>query len=118
MKRPGPVPRCFHHHRVSLIQPQTLTAYLLQDGVQQRHVGLLRLDGVREEAVGLVGDERVDGHLLHAHDDRCLADVLLDLGSGVAVGLAGMTSSVSCELPSVSTIHNNVTVVATPAYMC
>ena len=51
---------------------------LLEQGVQQGHVGLLGLDGVGEEGVGLVGLQQVDGDGLHPQDEGRLRDVLLD----------------------------------------
>ena len=65
---------------------------LLQHGVQQVHVVGLRLDGVGEETEGLVGDERVNGNLLHPEDTGCFSDVLLYLGSNIGVGGHGVGS--------------------------
>lgn len=67
------------------------TDLLVQNGVEQRHVRILRLDGVREEAVGLLRYQRLDGHLLDAEDDRRLADVLLNDGAGVQIHLRAHT---------------------------
>ena len=62
-------------------------AYFLQHGVEQRHVGLLGLDGVAEEGVGLVGQERVNGHLLDSENERRFAQILLDHGASLNVFL-------------------------------
>ena len=50
---------------------------LLKAGVEELHVVLLRLDGVREEAEGLVALQAVDRDLLHAKHHRRLGYVLL-----------------------------------------
>jgi hypothetical protein len=59
------------------------TDVLLQNGVEQWHVGLLRLDRVREHAIGLTRDQAVDGHLLDTENDGRFADVLLDDGARI-----------------------------------
>mmetsp|Transcript_26945 Transcript_26945/g.86628 ORF Transcript_26945/g.86628 Transcript_26945/m.86628 type:complete len:230 (+) Transcript_26945:3805-4494(+) len=56
------------------------THVLLQHGVQERHVVRLRLDDVREEAVGAVGNEVLRRHLLDAQNDTGGREVLLHLG--------------------------------------
>ena len=53
------------------------TDVLLQQRVQQVHILLLGLDGVGEEAEGLVPLQAVDGHLFDAENDRRFRDVLL-----------------------------------------
>ena len=60
---------------------------LLEACVEQVHVVRLRLDGVGEEAEGLVALQGVDGNLLHAEDHACLGNVLLNHGSHLLVGL-------------------------------
>lgn len=72
-------------------QPDVLVEY----GVEHGHVGLLGLDGVREEAVGLVGYELVDRHLLHSEYHRGAADVLLHQGTGVQVGLGRIGTTIA-----------------------
>ena len=52
------------------------------------------LDGVREEAEGLVAHEAVDGDLLDAEDDGRVRQVFLDDGSGVCVRLHRVRASV------------------------
>jgi len=68
---------------------------LLEDGVEQRHVGVLRLDRVREERVGLVRLEQVNGNRLNAENDRRLADVFLDDGTHPLILLQTQTTSSS-----------------------
>lgn len=71
------------------------TYVLFQDRVQEGHITLLCLDGVREEAVRLVGDQLVHRYLLDAEDDRGRADVLLKQGACRLVRLGGIRSSVA-----------------------
>ena len=66
----------------------------LEAGVQQRHVGLLRLDRVREEAVGAVRQQRVHRHLLHAKHHRRITDVLLYHRACRRVRLHGVRATV------------------------
>lgn len=60
---------------------------LLQHSVQQGHIGLLRFDRVREEAVRFAGNKCVDRHLFNAKDNACIADIFANHGSSIQVGL-------------------------------
>lgn len=62
-------------------------SHLLQQVVQEPHVGLLSLDGVGEESVGLPGNDLLLRRPLHADDQRGLGDVFLDDGAGPLVVL-------------------------------
>ncbi len=61
--------------------------HLLQDGVEQSHVGFLCLDGVREEGIGLVRLKQVDRDLFHPKDQGRFGNILLDLSSDRRVSL-------------------------------
>lgn len=63
------------------------TDVLLQTGIQERHIGLLCLDGMREEAVGLLRDKCVHRNLLNAEDNGRLADIFLDSGASIEISL-------------------------------
>lgn len=62
-------------------------SYLSQYSIQHGHVSLLSLDGVGEEAVGLVGYQQVDWCLFHAEYHIGFADVFLNHCSSADVGL-------------------------------
>lgn len=77
-----------------IAKKEGIRIYFFEHGVQQGHVGLLGLDGVREEAISLVGQQKVDGDLLDSDDDRSFANVFLDDGAGVGVSLHGVSPPV------------------------
>lgn len=77
------------------------TYVLLQNSVQERHIALLGLDGVRKEAVCLVRYQLVNGNLLDAENDRGRADVLLQDSTGRLVSLGGVR-------PSVAGLHDHL----------
>ena len=58
---------------------------LVDAGSEQFGVVGLELEGVREEEIGLLGDQLVDRHLLHSEQDVTIAQVLLELDAGLGV---------------------------------
>ena len=50
---------------------------LFQQSIQQWHVVLLGLDGVREKCIGFVGQQSVNRNLFDANQQRCFTDVFL-----------------------------------------
>lgn len=53
------------------------TNILLQNSVQQGHIGFLRFYCVRKEAIGFGRNERVHWHLFYAENNTRVADVFL-----------------------------------------
>ena len=65
-----------------------IAKYFFKAGIQERHVGLLSFDGVWEETVCFIGQEEVDWHLFHAHNNRGLSYIFLDDCTSICICLS------------------------------
>jgi hypothetical protein len=64
----------------------------VDDGLEHLPVTRLLLFGVREEEIGLAGDEVFCGYLFYPEEDVAAADVFLHVDSCVAVFPVGITA--------------------------